>query len=438
MTAELPESRVVQIWRDCPERMDLETTDGGKVNVLYPGRPNDGSGADFREAVIQTEQGQLTGDIEIHTLSSDWRAHRHHRDPRYNRVVLQVVFRHDTSEPVALENGHSVPTISLENWLKKKRGTYSSPAPVPCQGPGERGDIRRSGDILEVAGEQRFQARAAGYQTFRSPAEAGQALYCGIMGAMGYSRNKYPMLTLACRMPLHHLETMTARATPDTACLGTYQAMLLGTAGLLPSQRTRRWPQACDDAWAERLEQLWAATGEGAAMSESDWQFFRVRPGNYPERRIAAMSLLLLRYREKGLLAGLLRQLNEIPAEAGPNELEKALMINAGDGYPATGENNLARLGKARAAEIIINVLLPFAVAWGRVTSHPELAQKATALYHRYPARLENTLIRHMRRQLGIDSHKINTARRQQGLLHIFKMFCALGGCPRCPLNQPV
>src|SRR4030042_4207405 len=94
MTANLPESRVLQIWPECPGRDDLETEDDGPVKVLYPGRINDGSGADFRDAVIQTDRGLVTGDIEIHTRSSHWRAHRHHRDPLYNPGGPHAVFPH--------------------------------------------------------------------------------------------------------------------------------------------------------------------------------------------------------------------------------------------------------------------------------------------------------------------------------------------------------
>ena len=422
------------MWQECPGRSDLETEDGGPVTVLYPGRPNDGGGADFREAVIQTEHGRLTGDIEIHTKSSHWRAHRHHRDPLYNRVILHVVFRHDTVKPVRLENGHSVPTLSLEKLLTEKRNTSSLPAaPVPCRGLGKRWEIGRLGDGLDAAGEERFRARAAGFQTVTSPVEAGQALYRGIMGALGYARNKHPMMALAGRIPLRRLETMATRATPDEECGAMYQAVLTGTAGLLPSQRDRRRPDGDDDTWTARLEKLWAATGGVAVMSASDWEFFRVRPVNFPARRIAAMSRLLLRYRDGGLLAGLLGEVDKLPADASHDELEKALIIGAGDGYRPAGKNGPSLLGRERAADIVINVLLPFTMAWSRINTRPELAEKAAGLYRRYPALKENTIARHMRRQLGIAGPAIHTARRQQGLLHIFQTFCTTGGCPDCP-----
>jgi hypothetical protein len=299
--------------------------------------------------------------------------------------------------------------------------------------------------ILDKAGEQRFQSRAAGFQTVSSPDEAGQGLYRGIMAALGYASNKHPMAELACRMPLRRLESMVMAETPDLECLAVYQAMLLGTAGLLPSQRVLQLAKVKNDSWVEGVERLWPAAGEAVTMSETDWHFFRVRPGNSPARRIAAMSHLLLRYKEKGLLPGLIDKIDEVPVDGNYRELEDALIIEARDArgrYPDSGmadsQNQTSLLGRSRAADIVINVLLPFAAAWGRINSRPGLAEKAVTMYHKYPPLATNTLERHMSCQLGIDGGLVKTARRQQGLLHIFKTWCSTGKCFDCPVKKAI
>jgi hypothetical protein len=442
MTGDFPESRVMQIWQDCPGRTDLETEEDGPVKIIYPGRINDDRGADFRDAVIETSRGMLTGDIEIHVKSSHWWAHRHHRDPLYNRVILHVVYRNDMAQSGRLENGRRVPTLVLERLVTPGNDHFLSPlSPRPCRG--SAGTQENFLGIIDMAGEQRFQSRAAGFQTVSSRIEAGQALYRGIMAALGYARNKHPMIDLAGRMPLRRLETMVTAPATAAECLARYQAMLTGMAGLLPSQRARRRGDDVIDPWVERLERIWTAAGERVTMSETDWRFFRVRPGNFPARRIAAMGRLLLRYREEGLLTGLMARLDEAAVNGSHRALEGALIIEAGEyreGYPEGGgsfhKSSPALLGRERAADIVINVLLPFAVAWGRVNSRPQLAEKAADLYRRYPALATNTLGRHMSLQFGIDGNLVNTARRQQGLLHIFKSFCSEGGCHRCPVNK--
>jgi len=215
-------------------------------------------------------------------------------------------------------------------------------------------------------------------------------------------------------------------------------------AGLLPSQRTHLYcAEYLAGDWAGRLEKIWAACGETATMSEDDWRFFKVRPGNLPVRRIAAMSHLLLRYRGEGIMAGLIGGPGEAAIDTGCHEMERALLVTAGSHKGLYGDSGQvdgsifpALLGRGRAADIVVNVLLPFAVALGQAGSHPELAEQALEIYRNYPVLTENTLERHMRKQLGINRYLVNSARRQQGLLHIYKTLCSQGKCRECPIGR--
>jgi hypothetical protein len=38
--------------------------------------------------------------------------------------------------------------------------------------------------------------------------------------------------------------------------------------------------------------------------------------------------------------------------------------------------------------------------------------------------------------QLGITRYLVNSAQRQQGLLHIYKTLCSQGKCDSCPLGK--
>ncbi len=70
---------------------DLRTTDGLGVRVVFHGHWSHGFGPDFSDAMVDIEgQGLLAGAVEIHARSSEWTAHGHHLDPRYNTVSLQA------------------------------------------------------------------------------------------------------------------------------------------------------------------------------------------------------------------------------------------------------------------------------------------------------------------------------------------------------------
>ncbi|MFC1977371.1 DUF2851 family protein [Chloroflexota bacterium] len=88
----LGEKEIASIWQhQLLEQKRLVTEGGEPIEIVYPGRLNDDQGADFRDAVIATSRGLMKGDVEVHVKSSGWRAHRHHRDVVYNRVILHVV-----------------------------------------------------------------------------------------------------------------------------------------------------------------------------------------------------------------------------------------------------------------------------------------------------------------------------------------------------------
>jgi hypothetical protein len=443
-TSDILESQVIHLFQEyLPTRTDLLTEDGEPVRIIYPGRPNDDRGADLRDAVIATADGLVTGDIEVHVRASGWFLHHHHEDPIYNRVALHVVFQKDIDRAVILQNGRRVPTLALERFVtapqrSMKRGVRPGRWQAHCGGAGRRFHIDQFGKILDAAGDARFLAAAAGFGAAVSPIEVGQSLYRGVLRALGYARNKHPMVELAGRLPLRRLESLLAPGLPDADWLALCQAILIGTAGLLPSQRAT----AGTSLWAEKLEDLWKRYGDAAAMSGAAWQSFKVRPGNLPVRRLAAMAHLLRRYRDQGLLTGLVDYIVKWQPES-PGGLEAGLVVGAEGPWAAeldfgrpVGRHAPALLGADRAADIIVNVLLPFAAAWGKTASREALAAKAKALYSSFPRLTENTLERHMRRQIGLERRLIDSARRQQGLIHIFKTLCSRGGCGECPLRR--
>ncbi len=445
--AKIVESQVIEIWwHQLLDKTELAIEGGEPIKIIYPGRINDGRGADFRDAVIAIGPGIVRGDIEVHVKSSAWRTHRHHLDPSYNRVILHVVMWHDAAEATNLQNGKSVPVLELGKYIKSPisrelERVYSSPtSSVPCFRAIEHMPACSIAEFLDNAGRERFSAKAGRFEADLAHTEASQCLYQGIMGALGYSKNKLPCLELARRVPLQLLESMTQGEIADEECLARQQALLVGTAGLLPSQRPKRCQTSkLDDEWTDKLERLWASFQQTDAVSWGDWHLFKVRPINSPVRRIVAMSHLVLRYRGKGMLEELVNIVKEAPSSKSRISLETGLLVDTGGywaihfdfGLPSRmGVLNL--LGGGRTADIVVNVLLPFIVAWSKLDSQPQLGRKAFDLYCSYPKLAANAVERHMRDQLGLSGDLVDSAVRQQGLLHIYNSLCIQGRCDRC------
>jgi hypothetical protein len=152
--------------------------------------------------------------------------------------------------------------------------------------------------------------------------------------------------------------------------------------------------------------------GFGASLSAGEWHCFRVRPANHPRRRIAGAAGLLDRFLDEGLVAGLLRAAGSGSAR----ELTAALTVGGGL------SRKEALIGQGRAADLAVNVVLPF--FHGMATRQGPRGEAYLQLYHRFGRLQPNELTREMAGQLlepawpGV----VTNARRQQGLLHLHSL----------------
>jgi hypothetical protein len=133
------ESDLAQAWWRLPARALLTLEDGRRCLLLSSGQPGGSVGPDVRDAVVcllpreeriptrgdranEAEASdeidlagsiQLVGDVEFHVRASEWYAHGHHSDPRYNRVILHVVRYPAGDAPTRRQDGQLVPVCSL-------------------------------------------------------------------------------------------------------------------------------------------------------------------------------------------------------------------------------------------------------------------------------------------------------------------------------------
>jgi hypothetical protein len=428
-----PEKQAALLWQQVVGK-ELPSTEDELVSVIYPGRTNGDNGPDFRDAVIANEFHLTKGDVEVHVKSSDWYSHEHHSDAEYNNVILHVVMWHDCTSATLLQSGKPVPVLCLAKALRHQ--AYLLPHQLPCCQILDHMDKQTLEKLLNTAGEERFKQKAMHFQAeilrFAKKEEAGQVLFRGMMRALGYAKNTKPFEDLADRMPLNSIESREG--------LALKQALLLGTAGLLPSQR--RQGKFAREKEVQELEQIWQSAGKKVkTMRESDWNFSHIYPNNSPVRRIVAQGYLLERYCEGKLLAGILQLVKEAPLPKGHRALENGLTV-AGDGYwrdhfdfDVRSKTKIsALLGNSKAGEIIVNVILPFAFSWGELANETKLTENAIELYRNYPKLTENCITRHMAKQLCLEDISDFTACHQQGLIHIFRNYCREGSCSQCPL----
>ena len=431
----LSEKQATLIWQQVVGKELLSLKDG-LVSVIYPGRTNGDNGPDFRDAVIANKFHLTKGDVEVHVKSSDWYNHKHHADAEYNNVILHVVMWHDCNSATLLQSGKPIPVLCLAEALQHQ--AYLLPyQQLPCFQILDHMDRQTLGKLLNTAGEERFKQKALHFQAeilrHAQKEEAGQVLFRGMMRALGYAKNTKPFEDLTDRMPLNSIEYREG--------LAIKQALLLGTAGLLPSQRWQG--KFANEKEVQELEQIWRSMGSRVeTMSERDWQLSHIYPNNSPVRRIVALTYLLERYDGGRSLIGILDMVRRASLSGGHRLLQNSLIVHS-SGYwrdhfdfgVRSRTKIAALLGRSKAGEIAVNVILPFAFSRGELTDEPGLSEGAMTLYRSYPSLAGNYLTQHMEEQLGLEESLGLTACHKQGLIHIFKDYCREGRCRECPLS---
>lgn len=441
-----PEALLQSIWfHQRLLREKLATADGRPVRVLHPGFRNRESGPDFRNAIVQVGSEQPhTGDVEIDSDPSDWRAHGHDTNPAFANVILHVVWRGrggDDRPTLALETFLDSPLNEL-SWWHGQEGERSFPEELTgrCCAPLREMPAEQLLELLRQAAIVRLQAKAA--QLHARARESGweQALWEGLFRGLGYKRNQWPML----RLGELRLRLRPEKAAPSTTVL---QARLLGTGGLLPAELPRRSTahvhvRSLWDCWWRERDAFADCT-----LPRSLWNFAGLRPANHPERRLA----LAAHWLANGELPVRLERWGTSNARTSDRagELLAAMQVEGDDFWnrhwtlrSAETSKPHPMLGETRVTDLAVNVVLPW--LWVRAVEGRNTALR-TELERRYlewPAAEDNAALRLARQRLlgGRSGKLFQTAAAQQGLLQVVADFCAHSNalCEACQFPDMV
>lgn len=288
-----PELLLQYMWehRLWDERRCRTVADARPVSVIDPGRRNAGSGPDFFNAKINIGGRMWAGNVEIHTRASEWYRHGHDTDPAYDSVILHVVGESDCD--IARTDGSVIPQIVMPyvpDFRERYRRMVESDTRPQCAAELTATPSIYVTEWIAALGMERLYSKVARVLTWHRQLDGDwpATAYVALARALGFGTNSEPFELLARLTPLRHL----MKHSNDPELLA---AALFGQAGFLESvaEDVTDPDELYYRETLRRHHAFMAAKYSWDSVVRPTWKLARMRPPNFPHRRIALLVALL-------------------------------------------------------------------------------------------------------------------------------------------------
>jgi hypothetical protein len=408
------------------DKKRLTTYQGESLRISHPGTRNDHAGPDFLKGSITINDVTWHGHIEMHINASDWYTHQHQHDKSYDNVILHVVWNHD--KDIQQRDGTIMPTLVLNDRISPQlyqqyQRLVHDKAPIPCtkhlpQVP----DLPKASMLDQALFQRLTNKNSLVYLLLENNKGDWEATaYQLLAHNFGFKVNSSTFLDLALNLPLKIL-------TKHADNLLQLEALLLGQASLL---LTNKEPQ---DAYLEALKKEYNYLAHKYSLKigtvqESQWNFFRLRPANFPTIRMAQFAQLLHQH------PSIFSLLVHIPTQLLYKKLAiiQSLYWQEHYRFIKQSKTKIPGLGKASIENILINTAVPLLVAYGKAKDEQDYVDRAVAILQHLPAE-HNTITRHWE-DVGI---KAKSAFDSQALIELFNNFCTKKKCLSCHIGASI
>ncbi len=418
----MKESILHYIWQQkLFTQQGLRTTDGESIEVVDVGRLNTDAGPDFFNAKVKIGATTWAGNIEIHTLASDWKKHNHQTDKSYDTVILHVVKKADAE--VFRQDGEKIPVLELQ-YPTEIEQIYEALI-------NEKKWIACADKISDVPPifihswknallSERLWLKTSYIQDLLNENNQHweEAFYITLARSFGFGTNSQAFEMLAKALPV----SILGKHKND---LFQIEALLFGQSGLLESENSDDYFQKLKKEFEFLKTKYNLKSIEG-----SQWKLLRLRPDNFPHVRIAQFAAVI--HGSSKLFSKIIDmpELDNLISlfRCDPSEYWKVHYL-----FGEKGAEKSKKLGKSSIYSLLINTVIPFVFYYSDKKGNEELKEKALTLLEKIPAE-KNSIITGWQ-NLGM---QIDTAYDSQAFLQLKKMYCDEKKCLRCRIGHKV
>jgi hypothetical protein len=387
------------LWRTHKfPKIGMQTTAGEYVEILSPGILNHGDGPDFSNAKIRIGDVLWVGPVELHLKSSDWYAHQHHHDKRYDPVILHVVL--EENQPIQVLN-RRLPCIEIKKFVKPDLiARYKdlqvckenlACAPYPIENIAESFLWMRDRLLTE-----RLQRRLTEVNKLVVGRQA--LFYKLLLGALGAKANRVSFMDFANR--IHWSQVNRWQNRPER--IYSYFMYLSG----LFEKEVNLMP-----------EKSLLAAYVANPMNKLLWQTRSIRPASQPKRRILEFCALVVHDTFTTML-----------------EADDPFFYN--DAWNTTiqslrsGVIDQVTFSEFVLRNIALNAVVPFAFYRGVQSGDPAWFDFALQHVEEWPPE-QNKIIKLYQNK----SLKIKSGGDSQALLELYNQYCIPKKCVSCAIG---
>lgn len=400
---------------------DMSTIDGRRVQVIDPGLHNHDSGPDFFNAKISIDGRIWCGNVEIHVKASDWMRHGHHNNEAYDSVILHVVSVNDMT--ITRHDGSVIPQLilpcapdfdrrydSLVNNQESELSCASEIGSLPAL---------YITDWLSSLAYERLYAKceriAALYKNLSG--NWAEVVYVTLARSLGFGINSDAMERLALATPLHCL--MKHRDSPETI-----EGALFGQAGFLDNPPDNSF-------YIKRMQQEYAfmmSKFDLKPLKSPGWKMARMRPNNFPHRRIATLAAMVYR---GFTISSRIFSVESVDEAYSLFEFELLGYWSRRYNFNSDNAPSARALSHDAATILIINLVVPMLYTYGTIRGEDDICNRAIDILHQLKAE-SNSIVR-MFVKAGISCPDAFTS---QALIELRRKYCEPRKCLYCRIGH--
>lgn len=449
----------------------LQTTGGLPVEVIDPGLRNSNAGPDFFNAKLKIDGTLWVGNVEVHSLSSDWFRHGHDRDRAYDSVILHVAGKVDAD--IVRPDGEPLPQLQLNcpdavrTHYEELRNADRYPCCTEVIGALPKVAVHSWLTSLQT---ERLQQKALQIEKRLERCDRNweDAFFVTLARNFGFGLNGDAFERWAGTLPFRAvdkhrddlfqieafffgqaglLDEIASREDvsnrPATPQVQTVHLTASGTADALPAEAKAdglplhsRVTSTLEtvpadlpaDEYYFRLQKeyryLRHKFGFDAQMQASDWRLLRLRPGNFPHIRLAQLAWL---YRSGSTLFSRLMEGETLEAVRGMLAARTSDYWTEHYLFHKPSPRREKTLGAKSVDLLIINTVVPFLYAYGLHKADERMCDRALRFLDELKAE-DN----HIVRSWSAAGLAVTSAADSQALVQLRTAYCEQRKCLYC------